>query len=81
MIIEDVRAAKQNVGFDAAGERYGDMFELGILDPVKVSRVALENAVSVAALMLTTESLVGELPPDGSNLPIATTNMEQMAGF
>jgi chaperonin GroEL len=62
VIIEDVRKASQNVGFDAAGERFGDMFELGILDPVKVSRVALENAVSVASLMLTTESVVGEIP-------------------
>jgi chaperonin GroEL len=62
VIIEDVRKASQNVGFDAAGEQFGDMFELGIVDPVKVSRVALENAVSVASLMLTTESVVGEIP-------------------
>jgi len=65
VIVEDVRAAKQNVGYDAAGERMGDMFDLGIIDPVKVSRVALENAVSVAALMLTTESVVGEIPNQG----------------
>jgi chaperonin GroEL len=64
VIVEDVRAAKQNEGFDAAAQRMGDMFHLGIIDPVKVSRVALENAVSVAALMLTTESVVGEIPDD-----------------
>ena len=62
VIIEDVRNAKGNQGFDAGAERMGDMFALGIIDPVKVSRVAMENAVSVAALMLTTESTIGELP-------------------
>ncbi len=64
VIVEDVHAAKKNFGFDAAAQRMGDMFELGIIDPVKVSRVALENAVSVAALMLTTETVVGEIPED-----------------
>jgi chaperonin GroEL len=64
VIVEDVRNAKLNMGFDAAAQKMGDMFALGIIDPVKVSRVALENAVSVAALMLTTESVVGEIPED-----------------
>ena len=62
VVIDDVRNAAQNVGYDAAGESMGDMFTLGIIDPVKVSRVALESAVSVAAMMLTTEGAVGELP-------------------
>jgi len=75
VIVEDVRAAKQNVGFDAAGERMGDMFDLGIIDPVKVSRVALENAVSVAALMLTTESVVGEIPNQGPTVRAPTPGM------
>ena len=69
---------KLPVGFDAPARVYGDMFDLGILDPVKVTRVALENAVSVAALMLTTESVVGELPLDPSRLPIANPGMEDM---
>ena len=60
VIVDDVRTASANTGYDVAGGALGDMFELGILDPVKVSRAALENAVSVAALMLTTESLVAE---------------------
>jgi chaperonin GroEL len=63
VIVEQVRDAKDpNTGYDASTDTMGDMFELGILDPVKVSRVALENAVSVVALMLTTEAAVGELP-------------------
>ena len=64
MVIEDVRNAAQNIGFDAAGEAMGDMFALGIIDPVKVTRVAMESAVSVAAMMLTTEGAVGEMPPE-----------------
>ena len=61
VIVEDVRAAKPRVGYDARENRFGDMFELGIIDPVKVTRAAVENAVSIAALMLTTESVVGEI--------------------
>ncbi len=63
-IVADVRNAKGNIGYDALAEQFGDMFELGIVDPVKVTRVALENAVSVAALLLTTQSAVADLPPD-----------------
>jgi len=51
-----------NQGWDADKDRWGDMFELGIVDPVKVSRSALENAASISALVLTTETLVAELP-------------------
>jgi chaperonin GroEL len=49
-------------GWDADKDRWGDMFELGIVDPVKVTRSALENAVSISSLVLTTETLVAELP-------------------
>ncbi|MEX2372478.1 MAG: chaperonin GroEL, partial [Dehalococcoidia bacterium] len=63
VIVEQVREAKHaNIGYDAGAERMGDMFELGIIDPVKVTRVALENAVSVTSLMLTTAAAVGEIP-------------------
>jgi len=51
-----------NEGWDADKDRWGDMFELGIVDPVKVSRSALENATSISALVLTTETLVAEIP-------------------
>ncbi|MDA1241498.1 MAG: chaperonin GroEL [Chloroflexi bacterium] len=68
VVAEAVRDAKdKNTGYDAAADRYGDMFKLGIIDPVKVARVALENAISVAGMMLTTEAAVGELPePKGA---------------
>ncbi|MDA0271609.1 MAG: chaperonin GroEL [Chloroflexi bacterium] len=68
VVAEAVRDAKdKNTGYDADADRYGDMFKLGIIDPVKVARVALENAISVAGMMLTTEAAVGELPePKGA---------------
>ncbi len=58
-----------NHGWDADKDRWGDMFELGIVDPVKVSRSALENAVSISALALTTETLVAEIPQPPAAAP------------
>ena len=55
-----------NFGFNAANDTYGDMIEMGILDPAKVTRSALQNAASVAGLILTTDALVAELPDDKS---------------
>ena len=49
-------------GYDALRDEYGNMFEKGIIDPAKVTRSALENAASIAALVLTTESLVTDIP-------------------
>ena len=57
-----MRGGKGNYGFDAATGEYGDMIELGILDPTKVTRLALQNAASVASLMLTTEALIADAP-------------------
>jgi chaperonin GroEL len=50
-----------NTGFDANTGKYGDMFKAGVIDPLKVVRTALENASSIAALMLTTETMVTDL--------------------
>jgi len=55
---------KGNFGFNAANDTYGDMIEMGILDPTKVTRTALQNAASVASLMLTTECMVAEAPKE-----------------
>ena len=56
-------------GWDAEQDRWGDMFELGIVDPVKVSRSALENAISIASLVLTTDTLVAEIPQPAAAPP------------
>ena len=78
VIVEDVRRAERDHGYDARSEQMGDMFKLGIIDPVKVVRVAVENAVSVAALMLTTESLVGEIPEPTPPMPMPPPDMGGM---
>ena len=63
VIIDKILAAgKPNYGFDAQAEAYGDMIEMGIVDPTKVTRSALENAASVASMVLTTECLVADEP-------------------
>ena len=67
-----------NYGFDAANDKYGDMIELGIVDPTKVCRSALENAASVASMVLTTESLVADIPEKNPPMPAAGGDMGGM---
>ena len=66
MVVEKVRNNNNShYGFDAQSETYGDLVEAGVIDPTKVTRTALQNAASIASLMLTTEALVSELPGEG----------------
>ena len=62
VVLENVKKSDKGVGFDAYNEKYVDMITAGIVDPAKVTRSALENAASVAAMVLTTESLVADKP-------------------
>ena len=62
VVLNQVAAGKGNYGYNAATDEYGDMIEMGILDPTKVTRTALQNAASVAGLMITTEAMVAEMP-------------------
>ncbi len=62
VVVEAVRKLEPGNGFDAAKGEYTDMFVAGIIDPAKVTRSALENAASVAGLLLTTETVVTDLP-------------------
>ncbi|MCF8152881.1 MAG: chaperonin GroEL [Rhodoferax sp.] len=64
VVVNAVLAGKGNYGFNAANDSYGDMIEMGILDPTKVTRTALQNAASVSSLMLTTECMVAESAKD-----------------
>ncbi len=64
VVVAKVLEGKGNFGFNAANGEYGDMLEMGILDPTKVTRTALQNAASVAGLMLTTECMVAEAPKE-----------------
>ena len=63
VVVEAVKNGENDYGFDAEKDRYGSMYEYGIIDPVKVTRSALENAASISAMVLTTESLITELDP------------------
>jgi chaperonin GroEL len=67
--LERVKAKEGNYGFNATTDEFGDMLEMGILDPAKVTRAALQAAGSVAGLMVTTEAMVTELPEDKPAMP------------
>ncbi len=64
VVLNRVREGKGTFGYNAATSEYGDMIELGILDPTKVTRLALQNAASVAGLLLTTEVMIAESPKE-----------------
>ncbi len=64
VVVNKVLEGKGNYGYNAGNGTYGDMVEMGVLDPTKVTRTALQNAASVASLMLTTDCMVAELPKD-----------------
>jgi len=69
IVIEKVKNEKGNYGFDAQNEEYTDMVKAGIIDPTKVVRTALQNASSVASLLLTTEAMVAERPREKEKMP------------
>lgn len=78
VVINAVKSGEGNFGYNAATGIYGDMLEMGILDPAKVTRSALEHAASVAGLMLTTECMITEIPEDK---PAAMPDMGGMGGM
>src|SRR5690606_30640630 len=81
VVLDKVRAQKGNNGYNAATGEYGDMIEMGILDPTKVTRSALQAAGSVPGLMLTTEAMIAEHPeekPAGGGMPGGMGGMDGM---
>jgi chaperonin GroEL len=79
VVVNNVEAGSGNYGYNAANETYGDMVEMGVLDPTKVTRTALQHAASVAGLMLTTECMIAELPKDDA--PAMGGDMGGMGGM
>lgn len=69
VVLNKVVESNGNTGYNAATGEYGDMIEMGILDPTKVARAALQNAASIAGLMITTEAMVAEIPEDKPAMP------------
>ena len=62
VVVNEVLAGKQTYGFNARTQEYGDLVKMGVIDPTKVVRTALQNAASVAGMMLTTEAMIAEKP-------------------
>ena len=82
VVLNKVLEGKGSFGYNAADGTYGDMLELGILDPAKVTRLALQNAASVAGLLLTTEAMIAELPKkDEPMMPPGGGGMGGMGDF
>ena len=79
VVVNQVAGQSGNYGYNAATGEYGDMIEMGILDPTKVTRSALQNAASIGGLMITTEAMVAELPKEDA--PAAMPDMGGMGGM
>lgn len=69
VIVNDIKNAKKTEGFNVVNDKIEDMFEAGVIDPTKVSRTALQNAASIASLLLTTEAMITEKPEDEKAAP------------
>jgi chaperonin GroEL len=69
-VVNKVKEGKDDFGFNAATEQYENLVKSGVIDPTKVARTALENAASVAALLLTTEATIVEKPKDEKPAPM-----------
>jgi chaperonin GroEL len=82
VVVERIRTEKNdNIGFNAATEQFEDLVKAGVIDPAKVTRTALQNAASIAGLMLTTEAMVSELPEDDKGSPAMPGGMGGMSGM
>jgi len=79
VVLNNVANGKGNYGFNAATEEYGDMLKMGILDPTKVVRAALQHAASISGLMITTEAMIAELPQPHIDVPMG--DMGGMGGM
>jgi chaperonin GroEL len=86
VVVENVRRAQEkennkHIGYDVLTEKYVDMIEDGVIDPAKVTRGALENAASIAAMILTTEALITDIPEEEPSMPGGAGGMGGMGGM
>ena len=81
IVVQKVRDLKDNEGYDAGTDAYGDMLDKGIIDPTKVTRTALQNAASISGLLMTTEALVTELPEKEKAPAMPGGGMDGMGGM
>ena len=81
VVVNTVAQGEGNFGYNAQSAKYGDMVEMGVLDPTKVTRTAHQNAASVASLILTTDCMVADLPADDKAVPAGMDGMGGMPGM
>lgn len=81
IVVERIKEAEEGIGYNAAEDKYEHMLEVGIVDPAKVARSALQNAASIAALVLTTEAVVGDIPEEKPAAPAMPAGMGGMGGM
>jgi chaperonin GroEL len=81
VVVNKVLEGKGNYGYNAGTSEYGDMVAMGVLDPTKVTRTALQNAASIASLMLTTDCMVADLPEDKPAMSMGGGDMGGMGGM
>lgn len=81
VVVNKVREGKGNFGYNAKNDTYGDLREVGVVDPAKVTRVALENAASVAGMFLTTECVICDKKEDTPEMPMGAPGMGGMGGM
>lgn len=81
VVVNTVAQGEGNFGYNAQTGEYGDLVEMGVLDPTKVTRTALQNAASVASLILTTDCMVADIPQDDKPMPAGMEGMDGMPGM
>jgi chaperonin GroEL len=81
VVLNEVSAGTGNYGFNAGNDTYGDMLEMGVLDPTKVTRAALQHAASISGLMITTEAMIAEIPKEDAPAADMSGGMGGMGGM
>ncbi|MFH0918043.1 MAG: TCP-1/cpn60 chaperonin family protein, partial [Candidatus Omnitrophota bacterium] len=81
VVVQRIKQEKTNIGYDVSQDAYVDMIDAGVIDPTKVTRSALQNAASIAALLLTTEALIVDKPEKDEKMPAMPGGMGGMGGM
>jgi len=81
VVVQRIKSEKTSIGYDVSQDAYVDMIEAGVIDPTKVTRSALQNAASIAALLLTTEAIITDLPEKEGKMPAMPGGMGGMGGM
>ena len=81
VVVQQVKEGKDDYGYNARDDKFENMFQAGVIDPTKVTRLALENAASIAALLITTECVIADEPEDEKAAPMPPMGGGGMGGM